>query len=225
MQKADHSGHRSRLREKYLAGGIEVLAPHEIIEMLLFNAIPYRNTNDIAKNLIDRFGSLSDVFDAELNTLINAGLTRTQATYIKLIPDVTRMYLLDKKNEICHIIDDDTLGDYIATKFIGVNHEERVLLILMDDKLKEVFCGFIADGDFDSATFSTRRLLRMCISYDARAAVLAHNHPSGFAMPSRQDYLATHDLKAKLESIGVELFDHYIIADNDMVSMRQSNAL
>ncbi|MBR1534369.1 MAG: hypothetical protein IJ639_08390, partial [Ruminococcus sp.] len=79
MQKADHSGHRSRMREKYLKSGLDVFAPHEVLELLLFYAIPYKNTNDIAKNLITRFGTLSGVLDAPIDSLVDAGLTENQA--------------------------------------------------------------------------------------------------------------------------------------------------
>ena len=79
MQKADHSGHRSRMREKYLKSGIDIFAPHEILELMLYYAIPYKNTNDIAKALIDRFGSLTCVFDAPIDSLTDAGLTENQA--------------------------------------------------------------------------------------------------------------------------------------------------
>ena len=75
-KKADHSGHRDRLRNKYVENGVESLAQHEVLEMLLYNAIPYRNTNDVAKNLIDHFGSLSAVFDASREALTENGLTR-----------------------------------------------------------------------------------------------------------------------------------------------------
>ena len=225
MQKADHSGHRNRLREKYLNGGIEILAPHEVIEMLLFNAVPYRNTNDIAKRLLDAFGSLSAVFDASLEMLMNAGLTRNQAAYIKLIPDVTRLYLLDRNDNPSKIIDYDMVGDYFIKKFIGVSHEERVLLLLMDEKCKELFCGFVADGGFDTAAFSNRKVMRMCVSYGAHSVIMAHNHPSGFGLPSAADYRSTVKLRELLASIDVILIDHFIIADDEAVSMVQTGLL
>ena len=225
MQKADHSGHRNRLREKYIQFGVEALAPHEVIEMLLYNAIPYRNTNDIAKNLLDRFGSLSAVLDASIEMLMEAGLTRNQAAFLKLIPDVTRLYMLDKHDNPAKIIDSSTLGAYFIDKFIGMDHEEHVLVLLLDEKMKEVYSGVLSKGTFKASDISIRRLLGLALNYGAAGVVLAHNHPSGIALPSQEDYRATLRIEAALRLVGVELIDHYIVADNDCVSLKESGVL
>lgn len=225
MQKADHSGHRNRLREKYIEHGVEALAPHEVLEMLLFNAIPYRNTNDIAKILLDRFGSLSAVFDATLDQLTEAGLTRNQAAFLKLIPDVTRLYALDKYDNPSKIIDLQRLPGYICDLFIGHESEEHVIFLLMDKKMKETYCGVVAKGDFSASAISMRKIIGLALNYGAAAAVLAHNHPSGFAIPSAEDYKATLQIRDSLRQIGVELLDHYVVADGDCVSMRDNGAL
>ena len=225
MQKADHSGHRDRLRAKYAEHGVEALAPHEVIEMLLYNAIPYRNTNDIAKNLLDRFGSLSAVMDASLQMLTDAGLTRNQALFLKLIPDVSRLYMRDKHENPGKVIDTDLLGDYIRNRFIGLMEEEHVFLLLVDIKMKEVFSGVISDGAFGCSLIPTRRILTLALNYGAAGAVIAHNHPSGLALPSREDCKATQSIRKSLQGIGVELLDHYIVADDECVSFRLSGLM
>ena len=225
MEKADHSGHRNRLREKYLNYGIEALAPHEVIEMLLFNAIPYRNTNDIAKNLIDRFGSFSAVLDATMEMLMEAGLTRNQAAFLKLVPDVTRLYMLDKHDNPSKIMDPDTISTYIADKFIGLGKEEHVFILLLDKKMKEVYSGILSKGSFNASEISTRRIMNLALNYGAVGVVLAHNHPSGLALPSQADYRATVQLQESLKLIGVRLLDHYIVADSEVVSMYDSGLM
>lgn len=222
MEKADHSGHRDRLRAKYLENGVESLAPHEVIELLLFNAVPYRNTNDIAKRLLDRFGSLAAVLDASLDMLMQAGLTRNQAAFLKLIPDVTRLYMVEREDDGDTIIDMETLPAYLKAQFIGRMHEECIFLLLVDKKMKEVYSGVLSRGSFNASEISMRRIVSLALSHGAVGAILAHNHPSGFAMPSQEDYRATVTARDTLRRIGVELLDHYILADGECVSMRES---
>ena len=226
MQKADHSGHRGRLRDKYIEHGIDALAEHEVLEMLLFNAIPQRNTNDIAKNLIDRFGSLSAVFDASMDMLIDAGLTRNQAAFIKLIPDVTRLYMVDRYSDRQdRVLDLDRLGFYIINKFIGKENEENALLLLYDSKGKEIYCDFFAQGTNRQLDLSIRHVVHMALRYNAASAVVAHNHPSGIATPSQEDLSTTRRLKEALALVGVDLLDHFIVADHDGCSMTLTGLL
>ena len=222
MNKADHSGHRDRLRTKYLENGVESLAPHEIIEMLLFNAVPYRNTNDIAKILLDRFGSLSGVLDAAPEQLMDAGLTRNQAAFLKLIPDVTRLYLIDRNQRPDQIVTLESLPAEILNRFIGQMDTEHVFLLLVDKKMKEIYSGMLTKGSFNASEISLRRIVDLALRHGAVGAVLAHNHPSGLAMPSSEDLAATERIRQSLRMIGVELIDHYIVADGECVSLRDS---
>lgn len=225
MQKADHSGHRARMREKYLKSGLDVFAPHEILELMLYYAIPYKNTNDIAKNLISRFGSLDGVLDAPVDSLVEAGLTENQAIYLKLFPDITRIYYRAKYDSDDGPIDFDNLPDYISRRFIGLTSQERVLLILLDVKGKEVFSGFINEGNFEATRLSVRSIVRLAMNYGAVTAILAHNHPSGVALPSKDDINTTLYLRDALSLVDVNLIDHFIVANEECISMAQSDFL
>ena len=225
MQKADHTGHRSRMKKKLAQQGLDVFEPHEVLEILLYYAIPQRNTNDIAKNLIDRFGSFSAVLDAPLDSLMKAGLTEHQALYLKMIPDVTRLYLLDKYHNPDKVLDSSDLADYIIDRFVGLEETEHVLLLLLDKKGKEVYSGIIARGDFHSANVSFRDIVTLSLNYGAVYAVLAHSHPSGYAMPSKEDVLMTKDLKKALQLVDVTLVDHFIVADHDCVSLAETGLM
>ena len=225
MQKADHSGHRARMKKKLISQGLDAFEPHEVLEILLYYAIPQRNTNDIAKNLIDKFGSLSAVLDASLESLKNAGLTEHQALYLKLFPGVTRLYMLDKYENPDKTIGYEYVADYIKDKFIGFEETENVLLILMDKKGKEVYSGMIAHGDFDTAQISVRNIITLAINYGATSAFLAHSHPSGLALPSKEDVLVTRSLKEALKLVNVALLDHFIVADHDCVSMAETGII
>ena len=225
MKKADHSGHRARMKKKLIANGIDAFEPHEVLEILLYYAIPQRNTNDIAKNLIARYGSLSAVLDASLDSLKDAGLTEHQAMYLKLFPGVTRLYMVDKYENSDKTLNFGNIPGLILNKFIGYEETEHVFLLLMDTKGKEVYSGMIAHGDFSSAGVSIRQIVTMAINYGATAAVLAHNHPSGLALPSKEDVLTTISLKDALKLVNITLLDHFIVADHDCVSMAESGII
>lgn len=225
MQKADHSGHRSRMKKKLMQSGFDHMEPHEVLEVLLYYAIPQRNTNDIAKNLIDRFGSISAVFDASVDMLKSAGLTEHQALYLTMFPDIARIYLVDKYENQDKIIDYDNITGFIRDRFIGLEEQENVLLILIDKKGKLVYSGIISQGDFNSASISIREIVTLAINYAATSAFIAHSHPSGLALPSKEDVLVTRDLKKALKLVGIHLLDHFIVADHECVSLAESGLI
>lgn len=216
-----HSGHRARVRKKFLLNGIDSFETHEVLELLLFYAVPMKNTSELAHNLLDSFGSISAVLDAPVDALMNTGLTETQAVLLRLIPEITRLYIDDKHNNDSKIIDDETLPDKILRKFIG-RENENVLLLLLDAKGKEVFCGIVSKGSLNDTSLPVRKIVDYSLRYNAKSVIIAHNHPSGVALPSREDMETTANLKSALDVIGVRLLDHYIVADNDCVSLAQS---
>jgi DNA repair protein RadC len=216
-----HKGHRKRLREKYLNDGIDNFSEHEILELMLFYALPQKDTNPLAHKLLDNFGSISAVFDAPVSHLIKSGVSENVATYIKLIPDLTRVYFDDKYNNKSKKIDMSKLCEYFQNKFIGRTHEVLYLL-LMDGKYKELFCGVISKGSLNNANVPVRKIIELSVLYDAQFAVLAHNHPSGLALPSRADLMTTKDVLDALKLIDVQMRDHIIVSDNDAVSLADS---
>ena len=127
----------------------------------------------------------------------------------------------DKFRNYDKIVTDDNIADKIKYKFIGRNYE-AVVLMLLDSKNKEVFCGVISKGSIASNEIYIRKIVELAIIYNARAAVIAHNHPSGIALPSGEDMVATKRTFESLKLINVYLMDHIIVADDDCISLRQS---
>ncbi|GHU82207.1 UPF0758 protein [Clostridia bacterium] len=216
-----HSGHRDRLRKKFLTNGFDGFENHEVLELMLYNAIPRKDTNPIAHNLIDYFGSLSAVLDAPIDVLIDAGLSHNAALYIKMFPQVSRIYLDDKHNNTSKVVTEENIGSSLLTKFIGRDYE-AVVLLLLDAKYKEVFCGVISKGSVNACEIYIRKIIELSILYSAKFAVLAHNHPSGIALPSTKDIQTTKQVSNALNLVEVTLIDHIIVADNDYVSLAQS---
>lgn len=216
-----HDGHRSRLRKKYFENGFDSFEDHEILEMLLYNCYTRRNTNDIAHKLLDAFGSLSAVFEAPIDSIIKVGVSESVATFLHMIPDICRVYYDDRNNSKSKIIQMDNIGDYFINKFIG-RVDESIYLLLMDSKCKELYCGVIATGTSCSSDVPMRKIVDLSMRYNATNAVLAHNHPSGVALPSKADLHVTKLLHSTLASVGVKLVDHIIVADDEYVSLRES---
>ena len=216
-----HKNHRSRVRKKFLIDGLDSFEMHEALEFLLFYCVPYKNTSELAHRLIDTFGSLSAVFDAPYDALTEFGLTETQASMIKLIPEISRLYIDDKHNNSDKVFDYDSAPKKILGKYIG-RMEEHVLLMLLDAKGKEVFCGIVAKGSLNDTSLPIRKIVDYALRFNAKSAIIAHNHPSGVALPSKDDIQATVNVKSALDLIGVKLLDHFIVADNDCVSLAQS---
>ncbi len=220
--KGIHDGHRDRVRDRFLKEGLRGFEDHQVMELLLFYGIPRKDTNEMGHVLMNRFGSLSAVFDASLESLMDCGLSRSCACMIKLVHSLceryyTDKYLTDNKNTQ---INADNIGDCIRPFFIGKD-VEHVLLMLLDAKGNRLFCDIISKGSFTSSEVNIKDILKLCIQFQAYSAILAHNHPSGIPLPSDQDVKLTLKLKNALASIGVRLIDHIIVSDMEFCPMSE----
>lgn len=215
----DHSGHRERLRKKFIINDVDSLEDHEILELALFYAIPRKNTNEIAHNLLDTFGSITAIFDAPINQLKKVnGMGESSAVFIKLICSLTRLYHERKYSDKNSIMSFDELKDLLANKFIGRN-EEVVAVSLLDAKGKLLFSGVINKGSVNGVDLYVRKIIELVTFYNASSFIMAHNHPSGIAIPSRDDINSTEKIFKLFESMGVRLIDHIIVTDGDYVSL------
>ena len=216
-----HNGHRERMRERFLQTEFDGFEEHQILEMLLYYVYPRNDTNPMAHKLLDKIGTISDVLDSPIDVLMDAGLTKNGATFLSMLPHISRIYLDDKNNNRNKIIDFSNLGEYFAHKFVG-RKEENLILLLADAKGKEIFCGVVATGSFYASEAPLRRIVDLALRYNAATAVIAHNHPSGVAMPSKGDIKATTDVANALSYVGVKLIDHIIVADCDYISLYET---
>ena len=216
-----HIGHRERLKQRLIKYGIDNFEPHEILEILLFWAVPRKDTNILAHRLIEKFGSITAVFDAPFKVLKEVkGIGENSALLIKLIPQLSRIYQ-DNKYLINQAV--PTLNecyDKMVLKFIG-RTEEAVAIMLFDSKGKVVYDGVINQGSVNAVEIYSRKIVELISAYFATSIIIAHNHPSGIALPSREDIKSTDKLSVILQSMNVSFIDHIIVADGDFVSMRQ----
>jgi len=220
-----HEGHRSRLRRRFLEEGLDSFQPHEIIELLLFFAIPYRDTNELAHRLIGRFGGLVGLLNAPYSELIREnGVGEAAATLLKLIPAIGRRYAVEHAAMEDIILGPEDAGRYLMPRFHGFVKETAMLLCL-DGKGKALGVAQLSLGDVSSTQISSRNIVAEALRFNAVSVVLAHNHTSGIAFPSKEDVQATMRLREALMTVDVMLLDHIIVSDNDFVSLLLSNMI
>lgn len=218
-----HEGHRGRVKEEFRRKGLEHFSDHKILEMLLFYAVRQGDTNPVGHRLMDTFGSLSGVFDAPIELLMEVeGVGRESATLIKFIPAVMRAYLNDKTDAKNKLLGCEDAKEYVRYKFLG-EEEECILLICLAANGKILYSNWIAQGTRQSVDLSPAQVVRTALRCGAMKALLAHNHPDGFCNPSSGDLRTTSILFDELSRVGVELLDHMIVAPDGVYSMVEHN--
>ena len=220
-----HDGHREKMRQRFMTGGLDAFADHEILELLLYYAIPRRDTNPIAHALMERYGSLPAVLAAPMEDLKRTeGIGESAAVLLHLVPQVCRRARLAQVGEDQVLNSSERAGAYLLECF-DWESREVIYQLCLDRKGKLLACKRLGEGSVASADLDVRRLVENAILTGASAVILAHNHPSGVALPSDGDYTATMRVRAALNAIGIELADHIIVADGDFVSMADSGYL
>jgi len=220
-----HDGHRERKRTQFLEHGLDSFADHETLELLLFYAVPRKDTNPIAHALMDRFGSLDAVFAAPVEELERVpGVGRSAAALIKLVPQLYRRSRIS--SDECPVILHDTasIGAFFLDRFVGETNEVTYVACL-DGKGKVITCRRLSEGTTGAAEISVRKVVETALRCNAVSVVLAHNHPSGVALPSREDLIATKQVADALCATGIALLDHIIVADGDFVSMAENGTI
>lgn len=218
-----HDGHRQRLKDRFLSQGLDGFTDVQVLELLLFYCIPRQDTNVLAHRLLERFGSLSRVLDAQIEELTQVdGIGQNAATYLKMIPAAGRYYQVEKgKLDDAPLLTIEACGAYMKPYFVG-RIKETVYLLSLDAKCKPLSCRQIGEGGINSAGVSLRTIVETALTEQATTVILAHNHPSGIALPSNEDIMTTRKVAVALDAVEVTLADHLIISDDDFISMVQS---
>ena len=217
-----HDGHRQRLKARFLEQGLDGFTDVQVLELLLFYAIPRRDTNPIAHELLEKFGSLRQVLEAPVQRLTEVEyITENAAALLKLAPAMLRYYQVDKVKEEMPLVTIQACGDYLKHFFLG-RKNETVFLLCLDAKCKVLACREVGEGSVNSANVPIRRVVEIALAEGASTVILAHDHPSGIAIPSGEDIATTRRLYAALSTVDVILADHIVVADDDYVSMIQS---
>ena len=217
-----HDGHRQRLKNRFRAEGLDHFEEHQVLELLLYYVIPRRDTNPIAHALLERFGSLAQVMEAQPEELAKVpGMGDSAATFLALITAVGRYYLVNRTIQETILPSMEKCGQYLLPYFYG-RRNETVFLLCLDAKCKVLCCKEMGEGSVNSAGVPIRRIVETALGVNATSVVLAHNHPSGLAIPSKEDVLTTRRVAMALDAVEIGLVDHIVVADDDFVSLAQS---
>jgi len=214
-----HEGHRNRLRNRYLSEGLDSFEPHEILELLLYYAIPRRDTNAVAHRLVDNFGSLSAVFEARVSDLVKKGdISENTAMLINMVPHLSRRYLHDRWGERPTIADSKVAGEYAKSIVSGRTYEVFYLLC-MDKQHRITRPELICEGTIDETPAYPRLIVEAAIRHKAQCVILVHNHPGGSLHPSAADIEVTKKLVTVLNAIDINVMDHIIVAGDQYLSL------
>ena len=222
-KKNIHKGHRQKVKDRYYETGLAGMPDHNIIELLLFFGIPQKDTNAIAHELIDRFGSFSGVLEAKREELIAVkGMTESAACLLTMILPVYKRYVEDLHKKKPDLSNKSDYVKYLKPLYLDAPNNERIYILCLDSNDKLVACKKISEGDFSSALFDVRKIVSAVLEVNAKKVIISHNHPNGMVNPSAADCEITADIRELLKYLKVKLIDHVIITDTGYCSMASS---
>lgn len=223
--KGIHTGHRKRVKDRFNQVGLDAFQIHEVLEFLLFFGIPYKDTNEIAHNLINKFGGFANVFDAPIESLMEvSGMTENAAVLIKMLPGVARLYRHEKIAEKQDISTFTKCREYLSNLLFDSTSEEFYLMSLDSDN-KLINCTRLATGTVNRVSINVRDVIKQAILDRAVNVVIAHNHPSHIPYPSTEDCRTTKTIVMSLSYAEINVYDHIIISGGQYYSLSRNGDL
>lgn len=220
-----HDGHRQRMRERIASDGIRSLHDHEVLEYLLFPFVPRRNTNEIAHRLMEKFGTFSEVFNADAADLAAvSGMTENAALFFSVLPEILRRYAVSVAKKRPQLSGRRAVRDFLAGVMFGMP-VEAVCGAALDAQDGLIRFDILAKGTGDGVGVTPRDAVVFALQSKAVSVVLAHNHPSGNPRPSQQDYDLTCAIAEALGGVSVTLADHIIYTDTESYSFEENGLL
>ena len=224
-----HIGHRQRVKERFLQDGLEHFAPHEVLELLLFYAVPQRDTNVMAHRLLERFSTLAGVFAATQEELCTVeGIGEHAATLLRLILPVASQVMTEiQKADKAEAFTVERAGEYLIKRYLSES-SEVVYLLLFNNAKRLIDCVRVHEGSVNSVSVTPRMLIEIALTHHASSGLLAHNHPGGLPIPSTDDIGTTNLLEGAFNAVGIPLVEHIVVAGASytpiMTRMKQKNA-
>ena len=220
-----HEGHRDRVKNRFLNEGLDYFDQHQVLELLLFYAIPYKDTNSLAHDLIDKFGSLSAVLEADISELRKVkGVGKNTAVMLSMMPQLCRRYLNDKWGNRPQLASTRKAGEYIVTLFSG-RLTEVFYAICLDAQNQVTHPALVHEGTIDTAPVYPREIVQAALRHQATGLILAHNHPGGSLNPSGADIDATRKIIEACDTVSIRVIDHIIVAGEKYYSFADNGLI
>lgn len=199
--------------------------PHQVLELILFYSIPRKDTNEIAHELLKKYGSISRVFEADIRDLMKTpGVGENTAFILSMVPSLSRRYFKDKWGTKPVIDSSTTAGQYAVSLFAGRMYE-AFYLICLDSQNRVNFPELIQEGTINESPVYPRLIVEAALRHQSNSVILAHNHPGGSMKPSQADIEVTERIRTALEAISIHVIDHIIVAGDKYVSFAEKGLL
>lgn len=220
-----HEGHRQRMKARFADTGLDGMNDHNVLELLLFYALPRKDTNELAHKLISQFGSLSAVLEADTAELSKVdGIGESAAVLLSLVPQISRRYMEEISIPRKRIIYPEDVADYFKAKFLYETNELCYALFL-DNSGSIISCKRVSNGVVNATDVGIRMLVELAMKNKAVDVIIAHNHPHGDVYPSREDEHSTELIKKALGLVDIRLVDHIIVAGNNYYSFSKNHLM
>lgn len=217
-----YHGHRKRLKDKFLrasrADGLDAVADYELVELLLFMAIPRRDVKPLAKSLLQRFGSIGGIVSADTDALV-AEVGESAAVALKTVQAASLLMLREQVMDQPVLSSWDRLLDYCHAS-MAYRDREQFRILFLDRKNRVIADELQQKGTIDHTPVYPREVVKRALDLQASAIILVHNHPSGDPQPSPADIEMTRRIEEAARPLGVALHDHVIVGRTGYCSFR-----
>lgn len=218
------SGHRQRLKNRYMESGFSSFSDHEVLELIFFYAIPRRDTKPMAKQLLADFGSLQAVFEASPEDLMRIGkVSENVAILFSLMLKTYEVYLAQEDTKIV-FKSPDVVSRYLKKFFVN-EKRECFYLVCLDQNKKLINTLMVSEGSTNEIQIYIRNIFEVVIKTNATNVILVHNHPSGECVPSKSDIMTTNEIIKSLELVSVKVVDHIIMTKDDYYSFAKNKII
>ncbi len=225
----DVTGHRKRVKERFLKTGFDSWQDYEILELLLFYVIPRKDTKQIAKDLIKEFGSLKNLMNADHDKLLESlkkidGVGSNTAFFFRFLKEISVKYSEFKMKDMKKLSSPQEVVDFLKNR-IGTCEEEKMYAVFLNASNKVLDCKVISEGTVARSAVYPSQIVKESILINARSTIVAHNHPGGICKPSQNDIIATEAIQKALKTVEVVLLDHIIVTDDDYYSFKDNGLI
>ena len=221
MNNNIHAGHRQRMKQKLKNEGASLLETHELLEMLLYYCTPLKNTNERAHELLNSYGSLKLLIEADPNDLERrCHVTEHVALFFLLLNEIIKRCNQERWTERMLLDSSDLVGQF-AVSLLAYERRECFYVINLDSQKRLIHSSLISKGTIDESEVYLRLVMESVLRYDASSIILAHNHPGGSVKPSFADINTTNRIIKLMNMINVEVVDHIIVSNGSYASMTE----